>query len=78
MFTPFDKLRANGLGLECIKGFPFMLSLSKHEDQLLRHALTYTAVTVHFSIQDLFFLEARDLLRGVAKHVAHHLVSILS
>jgi len=30
--SPFDELRANGLGLELIVYFPFVLSLSKHEN----------------------------------------------
>jgi len=29
--SPFDTLRANGLGLAIIAHFPFVLSLSKHE-----------------------------------------------
>src|SRR6266571_1438758 len=29
--SPFDKLRANGLGIEISDHFPFVLSLSKHE-----------------------------------------------
>jgi len=28
--SPFDKLRANGSGVEIVKDFPFVLSLSKH------------------------------------------------
>jgi hypothetical protein len=41
-FTPFDKLRtgfdtlrANGLGIEIVTDFPFVLSLSKHEHPFL-------------------------------------------
>jgi len=33
--SPFDKLRANGAGIEIIDNFPFMLSLSKHETLFL-------------------------------------------
>ncbi len=40
--SPFDKLKANGLGIEFVKDFPFVLSLSKHEDRLPRHALRIT------------------------------------
>ena len=29
--SPFDKLRANGSGVEIVKDFPFVLSLSKHD-----------------------------------------------
>jgi len=29
--SPFDKLRANGSGVEIAEDFPFVLSLSKHE-----------------------------------------------
>jgi hypothetical protein len=28
--SPFDKLRANGSGVEIVEGFPFVLSMSKH------------------------------------------------
>ena len=43
--SPFDKLRANGLGLESIAHFPFVLSpstssgqaLSKHENPYFQH-----------------------------------------
>jgi len=34
--SPFDKLRANGTGVEFIEEFPFVLSLSKHEHPLAR------------------------------------------
>ncbi len=30
--SPFDKLRANGTGIEIIGNFPFVLSPSKHEN----------------------------------------------
>jgi hypothetical protein len=33
--SPFDKLRANGLGVAKAEDFPFVLSLSKHEILLL-------------------------------------------
>ncbi|MGH8008080.1 MAG: hypothetical protein ACREQ3_13865, partial [Candidatus Binatia bacterium] len=29
--SPFDKLRANGAGVEILKDYPFVLSLSKHD-----------------------------------------------
>jgi hypothetical protein len=32
---PFDRLRANGFDAEIVKGFPFVLSLSKHERRSL-------------------------------------------
>ncbi|MBI3796022.1 MAG: hypothetical protein HY268_03510 [Deltaproteobacteria bacterium] len=38
-FTPFDKLRANGMGLEVVEDFPFVLSLSKHENSLFSNLL---------------------------------------
>jgi len=36
---PFDKLRANGAGVENIGDFPFMLSPSKHEKSFFRTLL---------------------------------------
>jgi transposase len=33
--SPFDKLRANGSEIEIVTDFPFMLSLSKHENHFL-------------------------------------------
>jgi hypothetical protein len=33
--SPFDKLRANGVGREIVEDFPFVLSLSKHEFDFL-------------------------------------------
>jgi len=30
-FTPFDRLRVNGVSTEIVEDFPFVLSLSKHE-----------------------------------------------
>jgi hypothetical protein len=31
---PFDRLRANGPCAEIVRGFPFVLNLSKHERRL--------------------------------------------
>ena len=36
---PFDKLRVNGMGIENIDLFPFVLSLSKHERGFAGQAL---------------------------------------
>ena len=38
--SPFDELRANGLGLEILVHFPFVLSLSKHEHPFFSTLLT--------------------------------------
>jgi len=37
--SPFDKLRANGSGVEIAGDFPFVLSLSKHENPFFRTLL---------------------------------------
>jgi hypothetical protein len=34
MHPPFDRLRANGSGVEIVTDVPFVLSLSKHERRL--------------------------------------------
>ena len=36
--SPFDGLRANGIGVENIGVFPFVLSLSKHENGFVQQA----------------------------------------
>lgn len=36
--SPFDGLRANGIGVENIGVFPFVLSLSKHDNGFVQQA----------------------------------------
>ncbi len=53
-----------------------------NEDRLNRARIPslvcqFAAVVVLFSVQYLLVFEASNFLRGVAQHVAHHLVSIL-
>jgi len=41
LWSPFDELRTNGDGIEIIEVSPFMLSLSKHSQDLFSILLTH-------------------------------------
>ncbi len=44
--SPFDGLRANGIGVESIGVFPFVLSLSKHENGFVQQAPILLGVSI--------------------------------
>ena len=43
--SPFDELRANGSSIETIGDFPFVLSLSKHENHFFSSLLDLNCVS---------------------------------
>ena len=55
---PFDKLRVNGMGIEDIDVFPFVLSLSKHEQGFAGQALNWLSFAA---------VSTRSIVLGCAK-----------
>ena len=47
LYSPFDMLRVNGLGIAIVGAFPFVLSLSKHVSAFFSNLLEFSYVPPH-------------------------------
>jgi len=63
----FDRLRTNGRGVQIIRAFPYMLSLSKHEKESFISLLNNDFLIRHISF-GLFSREVQHTVGDVVRH----------